>query len=93
MLPIWPLCIPDFFNASINYSLNSKKKSSLFFTQVYRNLLKVLQYLFQSSLLSADGVLYFHLQSMGYLFCLCVQLLLLSMGNVGADQGQDAHIN
>lgn len=56
-------------------------------------LLKVLQHFFQSGLLSADGVLYFHLQSMGHLFCLCVQLLLLSMGNVGADQGQDAHIN
>lgn len=56
-------------------------------------LLKVLQCFFQSDLLSADGVLYFHLQSMGHAFHLCAQLLLLSMGNVGADQGQDAHIN
>lgn len=28
-----------------------------------------------------------------YFFHLYVQLLLLSVGNVGADQGQNAHIN
>lgn len=56
-------------------------------------LLKVPQHFLQPSLSSADGVLYFHLQNMGHLFCPRVQLLLLSMGNVGVDQGQDAHIN
>lgn len=82
---------PRLFYASINYSLYSKTQRNMdcvFPIEVCRNYFaEGAMRLLQSGLLSADGVLYFHLQNMGHSFCPHVQLLLLSMGNVGADQG------
>lgn len=86
---------PRFFNASINYSLNSKKQrnmGSVFSTQVWRNYFAI----GAAALLSIRPIVCrwsIMFPFAKYFFRLCVQLLLLSIGNVGADQGQNAHIN
>lgn len=86
---------PRFFYASINYSLNSKKQrntGSVFSAQVYGNyfakgavaLLSIRPIVCRWSIMFLFAKYFFHLY---------VQLLLLSVGNVGGDQGQNAHIN